>query len=196
MAVEATAENKVQYGLKNVYIATVTDDGKQLTYEETPWRLHGAVEMSLDPAGESTPFYADDTIYYMATSNQGYTGKLTVALINDEFREKILGETYDKNGLLVESNKGKQKSFAMMFEFDGDQKATRHVLYNVSVTRPSMSGKTKEDKVEADTQELEFTAAPDPYTGYAKSKSTVKTSTETYDAWYSKVPVPDFTAGA
>lgn len=194
--VETPTENKVQYGLKNVHIAVITDDGKQLNYEETPWRLRGAVEMTLDPAGENSPFYADDSVYYTATSNQGYTGKMTVALINDEFREKILGEMYDKNGLLVESNNAKQKNFAMMFEFDGDQKATRHVLYNVSVSRPSQSGKTKEDKVEPDTQELEFSAAPDPYTGNAKSKTTVKTPAAFYDKWYEAVPKPDFSATA
>lgn len=180
------AENKVQFGLKNVYIAELTDTGEALTYT-TPWRQRGAVEMTLDPAGESSPFYADDTTYYMATSNQGYSGKLTLALVSDEFREKILGEQYDENGLLFESTDAKQSSFAMMFEFDGDQTKTRHVLYNVSVTRPSLSGKTKEDKVEPDTQELEFTASANPYTGYPKAKTSSQTPKEIYDSWFTTV---------
>jgi len=186
------AENKVQFGLKNVHIAEATDDGVNLTYAE-PWRLRGAVEISLDPSGETNPFYADDTDFYDAVSNQGYTGKLTIATLTDQFREKILGDKYDDNGLLVESNSNKQSNFAMMFEFDGDQTQTRHVLYNVSATRPSLGGKTKEDKTEPDTQELEFTASPDPYTGQPKAKTTAKTPQAIFDKWYTEVQVPTFT---
>lgn len=182
-------ENKVQFGLKNVHIAVATDTGTALTYEDY-WAQRGAVEISLDPAGESNAFYADDTDYFDAISNQGYEGKLTVALLSDMFRQKVLGDTLDSNGLLVESNQNKQHNFAMSFEFDGDQTQTRHVLYNVSATRPSMSGKSKEDKTEPDTQELEFTAAPNPYTGNTKAKTTATTSKEIFDAWYDKVQEP------
>ena len=33
--------------------------------------------------------------------------------------------------------------FGMAFEFQGDKKATRHILYNVTASRPGMEGETK-----------------------------------------------------
>ena len=186
--------NKVQFGLKNVHIFVATDDGTKLSYGE-PFRLRGGVSISLEPAGESNPFYADDIDFYDAVSNQGYTGKLTVAQITDQFREQILGDKYDDNGTLVESTDNKQSNFAMAFEFNGDVSATRHLLLNVSATRPTLEGNTQEDKTEPDTTELEFTAAPDPYTHFAKSKTTAKTAQKVFDDWYTTVQVPSFTGG-
>lgn len=188
------AQNKVQFGLKNAHYAVATDDGEKLTYG-VPIALRGSVEISMDPEGETNPFYADDTNFYNSTSNQGYSGKLTVALVTDDFREQVLGEQYDDNGLLVEGNDSHQHPFALMFEFDGDQSATRHVLYNVTATRPAISGKTKEDKTEPDTQELNFSASPNPYTNKTKAKTTVKTSKEVFDSFYTKVQEPAFVTG-
>lgn len=34
---------------------------------------------------------------------------------------------------------------ALLFEFDGDQRHIRHVLYNCSVSRPGIEGKTNEE---------------------------------------------------
>lgn len=189
---EQAKSSKVQFGLKNVHIAVLTDEGEALTYAD-PFRLRGAVEIELEPAGESNPFYADDSVFYTAVSNQGYTGKLTIAMITDQFCTEILGDKIDDNGSLVESNDNTQNNFAMMFEFDGDASKTRHVLYNVSATRPTIAGSTKEDKTEPNTQELEFTAAPDPYTGNTKKRSTATTNSEEYETWFTKVPVPTFT---
>ncbi|MCH4171929.1 MAG: phage tail protein [Lactobacillus sp.] len=184
--------NKVQFGLKNVHVFPVkADNGEKLEYD-VPFRLRGGVTVSLEPAGEINAFYADDIDFYDAISNQGYTGKLTVALITDEFREKILGDKYDDNGLLVESTDNRQTNFGMAFEFNGDVSATRHVLYNVSATRPTIEGNTQEDKTDPDTNELEFTAAPDPYTHYAKAKTTTKTTQKAFDEWYTTIQTPVF----
>ena len=47
-------------------------------------------------------------------------------------------------------------AFALLFEFDGDQKHIRHVLYNCSASRPSIEGKTNENSSHLDMFSLEM----------------------------------------
>ena len=178
-------ENKVTFGLKNVHYAVITDDGQKLTYG-TPAALPGATELSLDASGDAIEFFADDVKYFNEDNNQGYTGKLTVAKLTEAFEKDVLGID-DTSGVSTENVKAKIKRIALMFEFDGDQKATRHLLFNVSLSRPGEGSKSKEDKIDTNTQELEFTAAPNPYTGDVKTKTNSKTTAAVYDAWYTSV---------
>lgn len=179
------SENKVTFGLKNTHYAVITDDGKKITYG-TPAALPGATKLTLDASGNSIEFFSDDVKYYTADNNQGYTGKLEIAKLTEAFEKDVLGID-DSKGVSTENANAKMKRIALMFEFDGDQKAVRHLLFNVSLSRPGDGSKTKEDKVDVNTQELEFTAAPDPYTGNVKTKTNSKTTDLVYKAWYDKV---------
>lgn len=179
------SENKVTFGLKNTHYAVITDDGKKITYG-TPAALPGSTELTLDASGNAIEFFADDVKYYSADNNQGYTGKLKIAKLTEAFEKDVLGLD-DSKGVSTENANSKIKRIALMFEFDGDQKATRHLLFNVSLSRPGDGSKSKEDKVDVNTQELEFTAAPDPYSGNVKTKTNSKTTDEVYNAWYDKV---------
>ncbi|WP_025148781.1 major tail protein [Bacillus sp. H1a] len=181
-------ENKVVFGLKKVHYSVISEDetGK-ITYG-TPAKLPGAVEMKLEPKGEQTDFYADDSNYYTESSNQGYEGTLTIANITEAFRTEVLGEVLDEvDKVLTEVSNAKFKKIALMFEFDGDVKATRHVLYNVSVSRPGANSSTKSDKTEPNTTELSFVAAQHPVNYKVKTSTTVGTPAKTYDDWYTKV---------
>ena len=123
-------EQKVNYGLKNAYFATITEaeDGA-FTYG-TPIRLPGSVELTLEPRGDMIEFYADDMLYFSAPNNQGYDGTFTVANIPTAFATECLGEVIDETDKVVTEVQGaKPKGFALLFEFDNDIKATRHVLY-------------------------------------------------------------------
>ena len=73
--------NKVIYNLKNVHAAKLTkgEDGSY-TYE-TPKAIPGAVSISLDAEGDSSPFYADGIVYFRSVSNNGYSGDLEIAPI-------------------------------------------------------------------------------------------------------------------
>lgn len=150
--------NKIKYGLKNVYYAkaTIATDGSA-TYD-TPVAFPGAVSLSLDPQGENTPFYADNIVYWVGVSNQGYEGDLEIARVTDDFKKDILGYITDGNGALVEDANAGAQHFALMFQFEGDEKATRHVMYNCVAQRPSTSGATKEESIDPATETVSITA--------------------------------------
>lgn len=190
----ATDTNKVKFGLKNVHVWPITESEGTVTFG-TVIKVPGAVNLSLDASGESNPFYADDVIYYNQFSNNGYEGDLELALVPEEFLISILGFVRDTNGALVEVSDAKPSNYAMAFEFSGDKLETRHILYNCSSSRPSVTGATKEETVEPQTETLNIIAAPALDTGYVKAKL-AKGSTG-YDAFFTTpyevvpvVPVP------
>ena len=190
------AKNKVKYNLKNVHAAILTkgDDGTY-TYAK-PVAIPGAVSLSLDAEGESNPFYADGVVYFRSTSNNGYSGDLEMALIPEWFRTDILQEEKDSNGVLIErSDITESVYFALLFEFDGDQKAIRHVMYNCTASRPTIESQTKESSIEPGTETLSIAADPRE-DGLVKSRTGDETTTATYNNWYKNVYVPSATAAS
>lgn len=178
--------NKVKYGIKNVYYAVYSNG----TYS-TPVAIPGAVSISMDSQGDINKFYADDMVYWQAASNNGYEGDFEVALIPDSFRKDILGELEDDNGLIVEKGDiTSSASFALLFEFSGDESARRHVFYNCTASRPSMAGQTMEESIKPQTETVTISAAPNA-NGYTKA-SCPSTSAK-YDTWFSAVAEPAFT---
>ena len=85
-------------------------------------------------------------------------------------------------------------------EFDGDVRKIRHVLYNCSASRPSISAKTNEENREVQTETLTVKARP-LSTGYVKAKTGDSTKASVYDNWYKSVyqpadtPAEDVSAG-
>jgi phi13 family phage major tail protein len=178
---------KVTFGLKNVHYATYTELDGVITYD-TPVAIPGAVELSLEPRGDMTEFYADDMLYYAASNNQGYDGTLSIAQIIEQFAIDALGEEKDEvDMVLTEKANAKGKNFALMFEFDSDVKAVRHVLYNCSANRPTVASSTKTDSVEPNANELTFVASPRSTDLSVKTKTTDTTPPEVYDTWYDAV---------
>ena len=191
--------NKVKYNLKNVHAAklteTVTNGVTAFSYG-TPKAIPGAVSISLDAEGESSPFYADGIVYFRSVTNNGYSGDLEMALIPEWFRTEILQEELDGKGVLIEkSSNSESVKFALLFEFDGDVNCIRHVLYNCTSSRPSIESETKEDTIEPGTEKLSITADPRS-DGLVKARTGDTTDNGTYENWDKAVYLPTEAAKA
>lgn len=198
--------NKVKYGLKNVHYALVTetvvttgaDAGKTVSSYGALKALAGAVNLSLSSSASRSVFRADDSDYYVSYGQGGYEGDLEVARVNEDFLKDVLGYQEDNDKILVEASQAFKtvNYFALVFEFDGDQRATKHCLYKCSASRPDIASQTTGEGGSTDpqTETLNITAIPrvdeDKYIHLQTQEST---STAVIEAWYTSVPVPTFT---
>lgn len=183
-----TEQNKIKYGLKNVHYAVQNEVGGVITYE-TPVKIPGAVNMTNAPVGDAVEFYADDGVYFSEKTNNGYDGNLEIALIPDTFRVDVLGDTIDTNGALLENANAKPKKIALMFEFDGDAKQTRHILYSVAVARPNLDGSTRTNTKEPQTDSMSYQARPRMDNGNIKAK--LQQGKDGYDTFFTAVYEPN-----
>ena len=182
------AENKVNFGLKNVHYApiVIAPNGTKSYGNIIP--IPGAVELSLEPRGDMSEFYADDILYYVTGANQGYDGTLTIANIPEQFAIDCLGEEKDATSqLITEKVTGKGANFALLFEFDGDVRNTKHILYNCSANRPTVGSSTKTATTEPFTNELTFVAMPREEDFAVKTKTTSTTNAGYHNSWYKRI---------
>ena len=188
----ATKKNKVKFNICNVHYAliTVSEEG-EVTFG-TPVAMPGAVSLSLEPNGEPSNFYADGYAYYTISNNMGYEGDLELAMVPESFRTDVLKESLDDNSVLVESANVETANFSLLFEFDGDVKKIRHVLYNCSAARPNIESATNEEEIEVQTETLAITAAP-LANGYVKARTGDSTTDTVYTGWYTSVYMPTVT---
>jgi len=183
--------NKVRFNLKNVHYAILTETvgtGGAVTYSyATPVHVPGAVTLTLDAAGESSPFYADGIVYYESVANNGYTGDLEMAMIPDSMLTDVYGMSLDSTSkVITESANTETKYIALLFKIDGDQTEQDYVLYKCALGRPGIGSTTITNTKEPQTQTVSISA--NPRGDYKiKAHTTVDTPTATKSAWYTSV---------
>lgn len=175
-------ENKVRFGLKNVHYSILTG-----TSYGTPVAVPGAVSLDLSPAGDINKFYADNIAYYVAVSNQGYEGSLEIAKIPDAMLADVWGFTLGTTSkVLTESASAEPKTFALLFQIDGDQNNDCFAIYCCTGARPNIGSQTIEASKEPRTQSIDITAAPRS-DGKVCAKTTKDTPSATKTGWFSTV---------
>lgn len=183
--------NKIKYGIKNVYYAVATISSTGAATYASPKALPGAVSISLDAQGDTTKFYADNIVYFTTVANNGYEGDLELAKVPDDFLTDCLGFIRDASGVLVEDAGATPAHFALMFQFEGDVNAKRTVLYNCVASRPTISGSTKEESIEPQTESISLTATT-VYNAVldkdlVKASCTSTSASAAYNSWLSAV---------
>jgi phi13 family phage major tail protein len=185
--------NKVTFGLEQVHIAFRDTASQTQPAWETPIAIPGAVRFSPEPQGETSTFYADNSPYFIANSNNGYTAELEMALIPDSVLAEMLGWEIDSNGMLVEVTDAIPRPFALMGQVQGDQKNRRFVYYNCVASRPSKEHTTKGENIEPSTDVLNLTISPIEINGKNIVKGTIElneTNATAYNNFFSSVTLP------
>ena len=186
--------NKIKYGIKNatIFPATIAANGSATYGTAIP--VPGSVSLSLDQQGEANIFWADNIAYYTSVPNNGYEGDWEVAKLPDDVLTEILGFVEDSNGVLVEDAGAPVKHFALAFQFEGDAHARRHILYNCTMSRPSVAGSTKEESIEPQTETVTITATSvynaSLDTDVVKASATQADSATAYAAWFTTAYQP------
>ena len=183
-------ENKVQFNLKNVHYALLTETITEGTVGYSwavPIRVPGAVNLSLEAQGEITPFYADGIVYYQTVANNGYSGDLEMARFIDQMMKDVWGWTEGATSkVLTENASIEPKAFALLFQIDGDAGNECYVMYNCSGTRPAISSTTNTDTKEPVTQTSTISAVP-LADGTVFARTTANTPTDVKTSWFTSV---------
>ena len=180
------SENKVQFNLKNVHYAMFATEGDTPSWG-TPVAVPGAVSLSLEQQGELTKFYADGIVYWQSSSNNGYEGDLEMARFPDKMRQDVWGEELvATDNVLIENANVQPKSFALLFQIDGDQTNNLYCLYNCNATRPSVAGSTTNETKEPQTETCTISAVP-LVNGNVKASTTATTTDDVRNNWFKKV---------
>jgi len=184
------AQNKIQFGLKNVYYAKLTESvntSGETTYTYgTPKAFPGAVSMSLAPSGDTVKEHADDIEWYTLAQNNGYEGDFEYEVMPEDFRLNILGDTKDTNGVITETNDKSTVYFALLFEINGDSHKRRNVFYKCSATRENADNTTKGETLEPTHGTITITAVPRA-DGKVKAYTAETVDTSTYNGWFTNV---------
>ena len=185
----------VRYGISNAHYALYTEgSGSTAGTYATPVAMPGATQLTLTPQGDTWTFYADNIAYETGSSNTGYEVSLTIAVFGDQAKIDLLGYETDSNGVVYEPADAEPKSCALLWQFDGSKVKKRGLLYNVKFNRPTMTGNTKTESVDPDTDELTGVAIGRDLTinnetvNVIKASVTNETATATqFNGWFSAV---------
>lgn len=183
-------KNKVQFNLKNVYYAILTEivnNGETEYSWDTPVHVPGAVNLSLEAQSELSPFYADGIVYYQTVSQNGYSGDLEMAKFPDQMLKDVWGMTEGTASKVLTENVGVEpKAFALFFQIDGDADSELYVMYNCKGTKPGIASTTNTDTKEPQTQTSTISATP-LENGDVFARTTSDTPDAIKNSWFDSV---------
>src|SRR5919108_948385 len=156
------AEHKSRVGLKNLYIAEVTQDDATAYVADTPEYLAPAAEATQAPTTNSSTQYADDQPYDQFNSEGETVVNLTVTALPPAMQAKILGRVFDAASGRVWDNPGAvPPDIALSFQMLKSNGSYRYVQYlKGRFSSPNEDAATKTDPPDPKTTQVVFTAIP------------------------------------
>jgi phi13 family phage major tail protein len=187
--------NNVQFGLSNVHIAKMNADGTYGTIREYDL----PVNLSLEHQSNLQDFFAGNNKVASVETDQGFSGSLEGMYFPDWFLTEILNQVVDDDGAILQGGGEKSSYFALGFQFEGDENATRVWACKCKATPPKGSHQTTDEGVNADHETIDISATSRTFTEgsgssaqtwkYAVSIMRDKTETHAaYESYFDAVP--------
>lgn len=183
--------NKVNWGLAASAWGKITVDANGNDVYGAPIMFLGDRQVNFTPAGDLVKVFADGTVIYVGKENSGYTGSLELTNMDDEFAKWALSEEVDSKNVQYEIKEPVVNRIYLLWEWVQDTKNTRHIMYNVTVSRPDQNATTAgdNDSKTAQYQTVNLTAIPRA-DGIVKAKTRVDVDATTYNNWFNAAYVP------
>ena len=170
-----------------MYMYAITESAGSTTYSKpTAWK--GAKSLTLDPEGDTNTYYADNTAYFTTNTNNGYSGSLEMSEIPEEIEKMIFNTVTTEEGNLAEDANVLPNNVALMFQFEGDVSATKHIFYKVVFARPNVEGETKEESTDPKTTSMDITAVPVEQGDHQWVKSKCRKGDTNYESFFTTAP--------
>lgn len=185
------AENKVVFGLSNVYFGTYSVTTTGSVTLGTPYHVPGAVNLSLDADTEESVFWADNVKYYVSNADNGFTGEVEMAYFPNDFKTQFMNYKTLSNGGLAQIKSMNNKTVYMMFEASGDKQNRRAILYNITLGPISREYSTTEEGKEPVTATMPITVVGDNDTGV--TRVVFGEDAAAYTTMFTTPPVPSTT---
>ena len=183
--------NRVNWGLAASAWGKITTDAQGNDVYGTPTMFLGNRQVNWDPSGDLVKVFADGTVIYTGRQNSGYTGSMELTNMDDDFAAWVLSEAVDSKNVQYEEKEPTVQRFYLLWEWVQDVKNTRHIMYNITASRPSMSATTSgdNDSKTAQYRTLNLTAIPRA-DGIVKASTRVDVDATTYNNWFNAAYVP------
>ncbi|AXI27261.1 MULTISPECIES: major tail protein [Gemella] len=178
--------NKYLFNLKNVHYATVTvgQDGT-LTFG-TVTKLMGTTELTMELEQSSEKHFSEGLVFFVTTSSAGYKGELSIYNVDDKFEKDVLGMKEDTKKVQYEDMYTQPTEIALLFEVDGNEKAERHCLLRVKLSKPKYEYKTTTEKIDVPILKFSYEGLTNEK-GIGRLKTSKDTEEEVYTKWFEKV---------
>ena len=184
-------KNKVNWGLAASAWGKITVDAQGNDVYGPPIMFVGNRQVNFTPAGDLVKVFADGTIIYVGKENSGYTGSIEFTSVDDDFAEWALSESKDSNNVQYEVKEPTVNRIYLLWEWVQDAKNTRHIMYNITVSRPDSNATTAgdNDSKTAQYQTVNLTAIPRA-DGIVKAKTRSDVNETAYANWFNTAYVP------
>ena len=185
----AADNNKVEFGLSNLYIGTYTVAADGTVTLGTPYHQKGAVSMSLDAESDSNDFYADNVKYWSGFTDNGFTGSIEVAKFDTDFKTQFLGYRTLTDGGVAQFKGATKPDVYVCWQAEGDVESRRCIRYGVSLGAIGREYSTIDENKEPVTETIDITVTGDNGTGIVMTS--YKPADTGYATLFSNPPVPE-----
>lgn len=195
-------EFKLRRGLKNVFVAEVTNDDNTTTGYTvgTPYHLIPAGEMTRTPSADSANTWFDDVVFATVGTEGSTEITISGASLRADAVARLLGKDIDATtGAVVDSGEYVEKYWALGGEAEGVDGSSEFFWFlKGTFTAPEESDRTKDDGTDANGMELTFNAIQTTHVFTNTSKvckrvviDTTTTALKTDQDWTAQVVTPD-----